>query len=109
MNTDEYGPDLVTVEDDEGCQHQFEIIDAIETDEGRYVALLPYFENPEDAIEDDGELVILEGVSEDGADMLEPIEDDEMFDEIAGLFEERLEDYYEIDVLDGPEDDTNED
>ena len=37
---DEYGADLVTVMDDEGNEHQFELLDAIETDGGRYVALL---------------------------------------------------------------------
>lgn len=33
---DEYGADLVTVMDDEGHEHQFELVDAIETDDGRY-------------------------------------------------------------------------
>ena len=32
---DEYGADLVTVLADEGNQHQFELVDAIETDDGR--------------------------------------------------------------------------
>ncbi len=93
---EEYGPDLVSVIDDEGNQHQFEILDAIETDEGRYVALVPVLDDPQEAVEDDGELIVLQVVTENGEDLLIPIEDDEMFDEIAGIFEERLAELYEI-------------
>lgn len=92
---EEFGPDLVSVIDEEGNQHQFEVLDAIETDEGRYVALVPVL-NPEEALEDDGELIILEVANENGEDLLVPIEDDEVFDEIAAIFEERLSEYYEI-------------
>lgn len=94
--SEEYGNDLVSVLDDEGNEHQFEILDAIETDDGRYVALLPVYSDAEAAVEDDGELVILQVVEENGEDLLMPIEEDEVFDEIAGIFEERLADYYEI-------------
>lgn len=100
---DEYGPDLVTVLDEEGQEHQFEMLDAIETDDGRYVALLPVYENPADELNDDGELVILEVVEEDGEEILSPIEDDDVFDEIAEIFEERLSEIYDIEALDGEE------
>lgn len=92
---EEYGPDLVSVIDEEGNQHQFEVLDAIETDEGRYVALVPVLD-PQEAVEDDGELIILAVANEDGEDVLVPIEDDDVFDEIAAIFEERLSEYYEI-------------
>lgn len=92
---EEFGPDLVSVLDEDGNQHQFEVLDAIETDEGRYVALVPVLD-PQEAVEDDGELIILEVVNEDGEDLLVPIEDDDVFDEIAAIFEERLSEYYEI-------------
>lgn len=96
LQPDDFGPDLVTVEDEDGVIHTFEKLDAIETDDGRYVALLPYYENPADAIGDDGELIILE-VQEDGdGHMLLPIEDDDLYDEIADIFEERLSEFYEI-------------
>ncbi len=94
---DEYGADLMTIVDDEGNRHQFELLDAIETDTGRYVALMPVYEQPQDSLQDDGELVILEVTEEDGEELLVTIEDDGVFDEIAGIFEERLSDLYEID------------
>ena len=98
--SEEYGNSLVSVLDDEGNEHQFELLDAIETDDGRYVALLPIYSDAEAAIEGDGELVILEVVNDEGEDLLVPIEDDETFEEIAEIFEERLSEYYEIDEVD---------
>ena len=94
--SEKYGNSLVSVLDDEGNEHQFELLDAIETDDGRYVALLPIYSEAEAALEDDGELVILEVVTENGEDLLMPIEDDEVFEDIASAFEERLSEYYEI-------------
>ena len=98
--SEEYGNSLVSVLDDEGNEHQFELLDAIETDDGRYVALLPVYTEAELALEDDGELVILEVVNDEGDDLLVPIEDDEVFANIAEIFEERLEEYYEINEVD---------
>ncbi len=101
--SEEYGNSLVTVLDDEGNEHQFELLDAIETDTGRYVALLPIYTEAEAVLEDDGELVILEVVEEDGEDLLMPIEDDAVFEDIAAAFEERLADYYEINEVEEPD------
>ena len=98
--SEEYGNSLVTVLDDEGNEHQFELLDAIETDEGRYVALLPVYTEAELALEDDGELVILEVVDDEGEDLLVPIDNDEVFENIAEIFQERLEEYYEINEVD---------
>lgn len=95
---DEYGPDIVSVVDEDGIEHTFEELDRIETDEGKFVALLPIYDNPEDILDNDGELIIL-SVTEDeyGETYLEPIEDEELFDEIGEIFEDRLADYFEFD------------
>jgi len=100
--SENYGNNLVSVLDEEGNEHQFELLDAIETDEGRYVALLPIYTEAEAALEDDGELVILEVVNDNGDDLLVPIEDDEVFENIADAFQERLEEYYEINEVEEP-------
>ena len=42
MADKEYSADIITLIDDDNVQHEFELLDAIETDDGRYVALLPY-------------------------------------------------------------------
>ena len=100
--SEQFGNDIVTVVDEEGNEHQFEIVDAIETDDGRYVALLPIYENPADRVDDDGELVILAVKEENGEDIMVTIDDDDEFEEIAEIFEERLQDLYEIEELEQP-------
>lgn len=96
---DDYQSGLVTVLDEDGKEHRFQLLDAIETDDGRYVALLPVYDDPSDSINDDGELIILEVLNEDGEDTLAAIEDEKLFDEIAEIFEERLSDLYEIEEM----------
>lgn len=93
----ELGPDLVSVTDDDGNEYTFEVIDRIETDEGRYVALLEYYEDPDDFLESDGEVIVLKVLEEDGESYLIQIEDEEEFDEISSLFEERLSNLYDDD------------
>ena len=98
---DEYGPDLVTVLDDDGNEHTFELMDAIESDDGRFVALLPVYDDPSEELNDDGELIILSVDDSTGEELLVQIEDDELFEEIAGIFEERLADLFEIEEMEG--------
>ncbi|NMP36915.1 MAG: DUF1292 domain-containing protein [Clostridiales bacterium] len=98
MIDDEFGPDIVSVVDEEGVEHVFEELDRIETDEGRYVALLPVYDEAEKILDESGELIILRVVEdEEGETYLEPIEDEEEFNEIGKTFESRLEDYFEFD------------
>ncbi len=47
--------------------------------------------------------MILEVVEENGEEILSPIEDDDTFDEIAEIFEERLSEIYDVEALDGEE------
>lgn len=98
---EEYNPDLVTVTDDEGNEHIFEELDRIETDTARYVALLPYFENPEEMLEDDGEVIVLKVSEEDGETYLVQIDDDNEYAEISAIFEERLAELWEAEDEDG--------
>ena len=98
IDNKEFNPDIVTVVDENGVQHVFEELDRIETDEGRFIALLPVYDEAEEILDDDGELIILTVVEdEDGETYLEPIEDDKLFNKIGELFEERLEDLFEFD------------
>ena len=99
LENQDYNPDIVTVEDENGKEHTFEIADAIETDDARYVALIPVYDDPEEILSGDGELIILEVIEENGNEVLAPIEDEEIFDDIASIFEERLEELYEIEPL----------
>jgi len=95
MMADEYNPDIVSVVDEDGKEHLFEELDRIETDKGRYVALLPLFDAAEEMLEDEGELIILKVDEEDGETYLSPIEDDDEFEEIGEIFEERLAELFD--------------
>ena len=98
-NKDEYNPDIVTLSDDDGKEYTFEVLDAIETEPGRYLALLPIYDDPQKTLDDSGELVIVKvgEEEENGDEYYYEIEDDDEYDMIADAFVERLEDFFEID------------
>lgn len=88
---------LITLLDEDGKEEQFEHLATIEHNGSSYVALVPYFEKPEDLLEDDGELVILKIIEEEnGEEILAAIEDEEEFNTVAAKFEEILDDEFEI-------------
>ncbi len=96
----EYNPDLITVEDESGKKHSFEILDTVELNGGRYVALLPVYEEAEELLNDDGELVILKVVEEGDEDVLVTIDDDDEFNKVATIFEENLSELFELNIED---------
>ena len=98
--SEEFGPDIVTVIDEDGKEHIFEELDRIETDEGRYVALVPCYEDSQEYLEDSGELIILEVTEENGETYLSPIENEDLFNEIGAEFERRLSELYDFDEED---------
>ena len=95
--SEEFNPDKVKVIDENGVEHTFEELDRIETDTAKYVALLPVYNEAEEILDDDGELIILRVSEENGETYLEPIEDDDEFNEIGKIFEERLENLFSFD------------
>ncbi len=98
--TEEYNPDIITLEDDEGVEYTFEVLDRIETDEARYVALLPVYDDPKKMLDDNGELVILKVEEEDGEEFFADIEDDDEYNMIVDAFTDRLQDAFEIEEAD---------
>ena len=93
----EYNPDIVSVVDEEGKEHVFEELDRIETDDGRYVALLPMYDDPQEMLDYSGELIILKvEEDDDGETYLCPIEDEDEFNAVGEAFEERLSDMFDF-------------
>ena len=92
-----FGNDILTLVDEDGTEHEFEVIDSLVTDDNEYFALIPT-ETEENLASDDGELVILKVVEDNGEEFLEPIEDDDEFEEISEIFMDRLEEYYDFDA-----------
>ena len=92
-----FGNDILTLVDEDGTEHEFEVVDSLVTDDNEYFALIPT-ETGENHSSDDGELVILKVVEDNGEEFLEPIEDDDEFEEISEIFMDRLEEYYDFDA-----------
>ena len=55
---EEAAPDLLTLEDEDGKEVTFEVIDATEVNGTRYLAVIPYQEDPE-SLQEDAELILL--------------------------------------------------
>ena len=90
--------EIISLKDAEGNDCDFEILDELEYEGKKYCALLPYYENPDDLdskTEEDTEILILHFYEEDGDEIYESIDDDDMFDKISALFDERIEKMYE--------------
>lgn len=97
MSEENFGNDIVTLTDDAGKNYSFEILDAIETDTGRYLAMIPYLSDPQEKLDDSGNLVLVK-VQEDenGDEYFEDIQDDDEYETVADLFIDRLQDDYDI-------------
>lgn len=93
----DYDPDIITLTDDDGKEYTFEVLDAVETDTDRYLALLPMYDDPKKMLDDSGELVIVKVQEEDGEEYFCEIEDDDEYETIADAFVDRLENFFEID------------
>lgn len=78
--------EIYTLQDEDGNEHEFELIGTCERDGTKYYAMIPAGEES-DENEEVG-YVILKGVIEDGEENLITIEDDEEFDSIADYFDD---------------------
>lgn len=93
---DDFTPDIYTLEDEEGNEQAFEMLDVMEFEGEKYFALTPYAENPEDLLEDSGEVIILKSVFEGDEEMMVSIDDDDEYERVGKVFIERLEEMYDF-------------
>lgn len=93
--SNEYTPDLYTLVDEDGKEQTFEVLAETEYEGEVYYAMTPYYENPDEAVEDDGLLVILKSTYENDEEILVSVDDDETFDKVGEIFMSILEDMFE--------------
>ena len=85
---EEYQPDLMTLEDEDGNEVEFEHIDTVEYEGVTYLAFIP----AELSVEEDAEVVIMQVVTdENGEELLEGVEDDDIADAVFNIVMERAE------------------
>lgn len=110
---DDFGPDLLTLVDDDGGEHEFEVLDIVDGEDGCFYALLPTFSDPQSQVEAEGTYYIFESIEEDGEQQLAEVDDKALLDKMAKQFESRFEELYgddddEEDTEDAEEDVENE-
>lgn len=93
-----FGPDFITVTDEDGNEFELELIDSLEHNGITYHALFPAVgENEEtgepldvDADDEEYGLVIMKTIEENGEELLSTPDTDEDLDEVYQLFMERF-------------------
>ena len=93
---EEAKPDLLTLEDEDGQEVTFEVIDATEVNGTRYLAVIPYQEDPE-SLQEDAELILMRIGTDDEGEYMDIVDDDEELLTVGKVFEERLRAMYDID------------
>ena len=67
-------------------------MDEIDYKDGHYYALIPLFESPDDEVDFEDTYLIFEAVEdENGEPQLAQIDDDELLDELAEIFEANMD------------------
>ena len=89
--SEDFGPNFITLTDEDGNDIELEYVDAIEVDGQTYMAFCPTVDDEADeaAAEDFG-LVILKSVTENGEELLSTLDSDEELDKVYDLFMEQL-------------------
>lgn len=82
-----FGPDFITVTDEDGNEIALEFIDALEHNGQMYQAFFPA-ETEENENDPDNGLVILKVIHEDGEDLLSTLDSDEELEAVYDLFME---------------------
>ena len=93
-----FGPDFITVTDEDGNDFELELVDTLEHKGVTYYAMFPAVEEdeetgePKDVDADDEEygLVIMKAIQDNGEELLSTLDSDEELDTIYELFMERF-------------------
>ncbi len=95
---EDYTPNILTLTDENNETHQFDVIDEVEHNEERYIAAVPYYEDEEQALKEEPVLLIFKigEPDEEGLETYDIVDDDEEYYEVAGIFQTRLEEMFEI-------------
>ncbi len=86
--SDEFGPDFITVTDEDGNDLELEFVDALDYKGVRYLAFFPADESEEEQAE--AELVILKMITEDGEEFLSTPDTDEELNDVYDRFMEQI-------------------
>ncbi len=90
---DDFGPDFISLTDEDGNEFELEVIDALEYNGQTYVACFPTLDEDTDEAEaDEYGLVILKQVEENGETFLTTLDTDEELNAVYEQFMQQLMD-----------------
>ncbi len=87
--SEEFGPDFISVTDEDGNEFELEHVDTIVYNEQVYMAFFPADTGEEEDDEDTG-LIILKVVNVDGEEQLSTLDSEEELEEVYDQFMEAL-------------------
>lgn len=91
--SEEFGPNFITLTDEDGNEIELEYVDAIEVDGQTYMAFFPTVDDEADeAAAGEFGLVILKSITENGEELLSTLDSDEELNRVYDLFMEQLMD-----------------
>jgi uncharacterized protein YrzB (UPF0473 family) len=97
--SEEFGPDFITVSDEDGNEFELELLDTLEHDGQTYMALTPALPLDEEADgapadvdldDEEGGIVIMKVIEENGEQLFSTLDTDEELERIYQLFMERF-------------------
>ena len=96
--SEEFGPDFISVTDEEGNEFELELVDTLEHNGVTYYAMVPAVAEDEetgepvdvDADDEEYGLVIMKAIVENGEELLSTPDSDEELDTVYNLFMERF-------------------
>ena len=89
--SEEYGPEFITVTDEDGNDIELELVDVLEHKGITYMAFFPAVPEEEaDEDSDDYGMVILKSIQENGEELLSTLDSEEELTEVYDLFMELL-------------------
>lgn len=91
QNENEFDANLVSLLDDEGNEYEFEIIEELDYEDKHYYALMPLFEIPDEEDTENVYMIFEDIMDENGEPQLAEIDDEELLDTLAALFEEKFD------------------
>ena len=106
MENQEKDIQILTLQDEDGNNKDFEIVDEVEYEGQTYCALLPYYaeedlDNIDEEDNGDTEILIMKSVKDGDDEYVETIDDDDLFDKVAAIFDARMDEQF-------PEDENND-
>ena len=99
-NEEMYEPDIISVNDEDGNEILFELLERYETDDDVYVAITEYRDDDGDIVEADFEVIILKVVTDDNGDeYLEEIQDEMEYEQVSDILMSKVEEKFDVEYF----------